>query len=170
MPNWAGAQLLERLRQIRDAHPRFGVPRVLALLRARGQAVNHKRVERLWRAAGFQVVRRRKRAWKRPKAEPQPDVPCTAERPNHVWTYDIIEDGLMDGRKLRMLNVLDEFTRQWLAVKVGASLSGKAVAGVLTLLFRERGTPAFVRSDNGGEFIAAQVNPSHDLRAVTLIP
>lgn len=153
----ADAELVARLQRIRQAHPRFGVPRVLAQLRAQGVCANHKRVERLWRAAGFQVVRRRKRAWKRPKVEPQPNVPCTAEHPNHVWTYDFIEDGLMSGRKLRMLNVLDEFTREWLAVKVGASMSGKAVAGVLTVLFGERGAPAFVRSDNGGEFVAAEV-------------
>jgi putative transposase len=156
-PKAGDAALLERLRRIRDAHPRFGVPRVVALLRADGVTANHKRVERLWRAAGFQVPRRRRRGWKRPKVEPQPDVPCVAERPNHVWTYDFIEDGLIDGRKLRLLNVLDEFTREWLAVKAGASMSGKAVVAVLGPLFRERGAPAFVRSDNGGEFIAAEV-------------
>lgn len=153
----ADAELLERLLQIRDAHPRFGVPRVVALLRAQGKVVNHKRVERLWRAAGFQVPRRRRKAWKRSKVEPQPQVPCVAERPNHVWAYDFMEDGLMDGRKVRILNVLDEFTREWLAVKVGASMSGKAVVSVLCPLFQERGVPAFVRNDNGGEFIASEV-------------
>ena len=153
----ADAELLERLRRIRDLHPRFGVPRVVALLRAEGQGVNHKRVERLWRGAGFQVPRRRRRVWKGPKVEPQPRVPCVAERPNHAWTYDFIEDGLLDGRKLRILNVLDEFTREWLAVRAGASMSGKAVVSVLCPLFSERGAPAFVRSDNGGEFIAVEV-------------
>ncbi len=153
----ADAELLERLRRIRDAHPRFGVPRVVALLRAQGQGVNHKRVERLWRAAGFQVARRRRKAWKRAKAEPQAQVPCAAERPNHVWTYDFIEDGLIDGRRLRILNVLDEFTREWLAVRVGASMSGRTVVSVLCPLFLQRGAPAFVRSDNGGEFIAVEV-------------
>lgn len=150
-------ELWEQLRQIKEAHPRFGVPRVVALLRAQGQAVNHKRVERLWRSSGFQVPRRKRRAWKRPRVEAQPPVPCVAERPDHVWTYDFIEDGLIDGRKVRILNILDEFTREWLAVKVGASMSGKAVVSVLRPLFSERGAPAFVRSDNGSEFIAGEV-------------
>jgi transposase InsO family protein len=153
----ADAELLRRLRQIRDAHPRFGVPRGFALLQAQGRAVNHKRVERLWRVAGFQVPRRKRRVWKRPMVEPRAQVPCVAERPNHVWTYDFIEDGLLDGRRLRILNILYEFTREWLAVKVGASMSGRAVVSVLWLLFVQRGAPAFVRSDNGGEFVASEV-------------
>lgn len=164
----ADAELLERLRQIRDAHPRFGVPRVVALLRAAGLKINHKRVERLWRAAGFKVPRRRRKAWKRPKVEPQPQVPCVAEWPNHVWTYDFIEDGLLNGRKVRILNVLDEFTREWLAVKVGASMSGRAVVSVLCPLFAQRGVPAFVRSDNGSEFIAFEVRAA--LEAVGATP
>jgi putative transposase len=156
-PRTRDTALLERLRRIRDAHPRFGVPRVVALLRAGGDTVNHKRVERLWRAAGFQVPRRKRRAWKRPKVEPQPLVPCVAERPDHVWTYDFVEDGLLDGRKVRILNILDEFTREWLAVKAGASMSARSVVSMLLPLFAERGAPAFVRSDNGGEFIATEV-------------
>lgn len=89
--------------------------------------------------------------------EAQPQVPCVAERPDHVWTYDFVEDALLDGRKMRILNILDEFTREWLAVKVGASMSGKAVVSVLRPVFAERGAPAFVRSDNGSEFIAWEV-------------
>jgi transposase InsO family protein len=124
-------------------------------------------VERLWKAAGLQVSRRRKR-WKRPKVAALPSVPCVAERPNHVWSYDFIEDGLIDGRKMRILNILDEFTREWLAVKAGVSMSGRAVVSVLCPLFRERGSPAFLRSDNGGEFIAAEVVQA--LRAVGATP
>jgi transposase InsO family protein len=127
------------------------------LLRAEGIAVNHKKVERLWRAAGLQVPRRRRRSFKKSRVEAQPQVPCVAAYPDHVWTYDFIEDGLMDGRKLRILNVLDEFTREWLAVKAGASMSGKAVAAVLDPLFQARGVPSFLRSDNGGEFVAVEV-------------
>lgn len=122
------------------------------MLRTQEQKVNRKRVERLWKAAGFQVPRRKRRVWKRPRVEAQTPVPCIAERPNHVWTYDFIEDGLIDGRKIRILNILDEFTREWLAVKVGASMSSKAVVSVLRPLFLQRGVPAFVRSDNGSEF------------------
>jgi transposase InsO family protein len=168
VPRTADTALLTRLLQLKAAHPRFGVPRILALLRAEGRKVNHKRVQRLWSAAGLQVPRRRRRQFKKPPVEAQSPVPCAAERPNHVWSYDFIEDGLLDGRKLRILNVLDEFTREWLAVKVGASLSGKAVVSVLCPLFGERGCPAFVRSDNGGEFIAAEVKEA--LRAAGTTP
>jgi len=162
------AELVTQLHRLRETHPRFGVPRILALLRAEGITINHKRVERLWRAAGLQVPRRKRRVWKRSKVEPQLPMPCTAERPNQVWTYDFIEDGLSDGRKIRILNILDEFTREWLAVKVGASLSGRAVVSVLKPLFVERGVPAYLRSDNGGEFIAAEVKEA--LRAVGATP
>jgi putative transposase len=152
----ADTELLEHLRQIKERYPRFGSPRVTALLRSGGHKVNHKRVERLWKAAGFQVAPR-KRQWRRAQVVPQEAVPCRAEKPNHVWSYDIIEDALIGGRKLRILNVLDEFTREWLAVKVNTSMSGAAVAATLCPLFEERGVPAFLRSDQGSEFIAAEV-------------
>ncbi len=84
-------------------------------------------------------------------------VPCQAEHPNHVWSYDFQEDGLLSGRKLRLLNVLDEFTREWLCVTVGVSLTSQAVLAALKALFASRGVPRFVRSDNGPEFIAAEV-------------
>jgi len=162
------APLLARLHEFKAKHPRFGVPRIVALLKSEGRAVNHKKVERLWRVAGLQVLRRRRRPFKKSKVEAQPTLPCTAEYPNHVWTYDFIEDGLMDGRKLRILNILDEFTREWLAVKAGVVMSGKAVARVLRPLFQERGIPAFLRSDNGGEFIASEVKTT--LTAVGATP
>ena len=95
-------------------------------------------------------------AEKKPRPEPVV-VPCRAESPDHVWTYDFIEDALLSGRKIRLLNILDEFTREWVAVRVGTSQTGKAVVAVLLPLFRERGVPQFLRSDNGGEFIATEV-------------
>ena len=118
-------------------------------------AVNGKRVERLWRLAGLQVARRRRQ---RRKPRPEPVVvPCRAESPDHVWTYDFIEDTLISGHKIRLLNILDEFTREWVAVRVGTSQTGKAVVTVLLPLFWERGVPRFLRSDNSGEFIATEV-------------
>ena len=84
-------------------------------------------------------------------------VPCQAERPNPVWSYDFQEDSLLSGRKIRLLNVLDEFTREWLSVTVGVSLTSQAVLAALKPLFAVRGAPYFVRSDNGPEFIAAEV-------------
>jgi len=80
-----------------------------------------------------------------------------AERPDHVWSYDFQGDALVSGRRLRLLNVLDEFTREWLSVTVGVSLTSQAVLVALTPLFLSRGVPDTVRSDNGPEFIAAEV-------------
>jgi putative transposase len=152
------AELLTKLRQIKEQYPRFGVPRVVVLLKAAGapcDAINRKRIERLWRVAGLQVARRKRK--KRPPKPERTTIPCKAESPNHVWTYDFIEDALLDGRKIRILNILDEFTREWIAVKVGISMSAKAVVSVLIPLFQKHGAPMFVRSDNGGEFIATEV-------------
>ena len=145
--------LQQQIQQIRQKHPRFGTPRVHALLRADGQIVNHKRVERLWRKSGFQVPQRPKKR----KIKSGRSVPCQAERPNHVWSYDFQQDCLLSGRKIRLLNILDEFTREWLSVTVGVSLTSQAVLSALKPLFTLRGTPCFVRSDNGPEFIAAEV-------------
>lgn len=151
-------QLLVKLRQINEQYPRFGTPRVAAILKTAGapyDQVNRKRIERLWQLAGLQVARRRRR--KRQQKQKRTITPCQAERPNHVWTYDFIEDALIDGRKIRILNILDEFTREWVAVKAGISMSGKSVVGVLMPLFRAKGIPMYLRSDNGGEFIATEV-------------
>jgi putative transposase len=151
-------ELLTKLRALKEQFPRFGVPRVVAMLKAAGppfDTVNRKRIERLWQFAGLQVARRR-----RQRRKQKPDrsrLPCQADHPNHVWTYDFIEDALLDGRKIRILNILDECTREWVAVKAGVSMSGKAVIGVLLRLFRSRTVPTFLRSDNGGEFIANEV-------------
>ena len=145
--------LQEQMQQIKQKHPRFGTPRVHALLRADGQIVNHKRVERLWQKSGLQVPQRPKKR----KIKTGRRVPCQAERPNHVWSYDFQEDSLLSGRKIRLLNVLDEFTREWLSVTVGVSLTSQAVLAALKPLFASRGVPQYVRSDNGPEFIAGEV-------------
>jgi transposase InsO family protein len=150
--------LTERLRQIRAAHPRFGVRRAHALLKKAGQEasqkpINHKRVQRLWHRHGFQVLPRPKKR----KVKTGRSVPCQAEHPNHVWSYDFQEDALLSGRKIRLLNILDEFTREWLSVTVGVSLTSRTVIAALRPLFTSRGVPGFVRSDNGPEFIAAEV-------------
>lgn len=151
--------LKTQLEQIRSQHPRFGVPRVHALLNASvnvqagEQRINRKCVERVWRRFGMQVARRPKKR----KGKTERPVPCQAQRPDHVWSYDFQEDGLLSGRKVRLLNVIDEFTREWLSVTVGISLTSQAVITALVPLFASRCTPAFVRSDNGPEFIAEEV-------------
>jgi putative transposase len=135
---------------------RYGYRRITALLRTEGWACNHKRVERIWRREGLKVPARqpkRGRLWLN-------DGSCVRlrpERPNHVWAYDFVEDRTRDGRKIRMLNVVDEFTRECLCIRVGRKLGSAEVIDVLSDLFILRGTPGYIRSDNGPEFIAVAV-------------
>ena len=117
---------------------RYGYRRVAALLRREGWHVNHKRVERLWQADGS-ILRLR------------------AEHPNHVWAYDFVFDRTADGRKLRMLTVVDEYTRECLAIEVARRLTSQEVLAVLADLFVRRGPPTYIRSDNGSEFAARAV-------------
>ncbi|WP_430449681.1 IS3 family transposase [Rhodophyticola sp.] len=135
---------------------RYGYRRIAAMLRDAGWAVNVKRVERVWRREGLKVPQKqpkRGRLWLN-------DGSCIRlrpERPNHVWSYDFVESRTHDGRKLRMLNVVDEFTRECLAIRIDRKLNSTAVIDVLTDLFILRGVPGHVRSDNGPEFIAKAV-------------
>ena len=147
------APLAAELARIKQKYPRFGIRRAHALLRAKGQVINHKRVERVWCGSGLQVPQRPKKR----RLKTGRTVPCQAQHPDHVWSYDFQEDGLLSGRKVRLLNIIDEFTREWLSVTVGVSLTSRAVIAALVPLFASRCTPAFVRSDNGPEFIAAEV-------------
>ena len=146
------AAIIELARQ----YGRYGYRRVTALLRAEGWRVNHKRVERIWRCEGLKVPARqpkRGRLWLN-------DGSCVRLRPeraNHVWAYDFVEDRTRDGRKIRLLNVVDEFTRECLAIRVARKLGSADVIDVLADLFIVRGTPGYVRSDNGPEFIAIAV-------------
>ena len=135
---------------------RYGYHKVTALLRDAAWLVNDKRVERIWRREGLKVPPKqpkRSRLW-------LADGSCVRlrpERPNHVWSYDFVEDRTHDGRKFRMLNALDEFTHECLAIRVGRKLKAEDVIDVLSDLFILRGVPAHIRSDNGPEFVAKAV-------------
>jgi transposase InsO family protein len=135
---------------------RYGYRRIAALLRQAGWAVNVKRVERIWRREGVKVPRRQPkkgRLW-------LTDGSCVRLRPeraNHVWAYDFVEDRTHDGRKFRMLCVVDEFTRECLAIRVARKLNSAAVIETLAELMIARGAPGDVRSDNGPEFAAKAV-------------
>ena len=135
---------------------RYGYRRVTALLRAEGWACNHKRVERIWRQEGLRVPARQPKRG-RLRLNDGSCVRLRPERANHVWAYDFVEDRTRDGRKLRMLNVVDEFTRECLCIRVGRKLGSADVIDVLTDLFIARGTPGYIRSDNGPEFVAVAV-------------
>lgn len=142
--------VIEQLRQIARANKRYGYRRAAVLLRKQ-QLINRKRVQRLWQQAGLQVPARRPA--RRRAAEPKRS-PLQAEYPNHVWAYDFMEDATADGRKLRVLTVVDEFTRECLAIAVARHFPSSVVITVLAPLFARHGQPAFMRSDNGSEFIA----------------
>jgi putative transposase len=135
---------------------RYGYRRITALLRDAGWVVNRKRVERIWRREGLKVPRKQPkkgRLWLN-------DGSCIRLRPehsNHVWSYDFVEDRTHDGRKYRMLNVIDEYTRECLAIRVGRKLNSVDVVDVLSDLFILRGVPGHIRSDNGPEFVATAV-------------
>ncbi|WP_333824632.1 IS3 family transposase [Pinisolibacter sp.] len=133
---------------------RYGYRKIAELLRSTaGWVVNDKRVERIWRREGLKVPSKqpkRGRLW-------LADGSCIrlrAERPNHVWSYDFVEDRTHEGRKYRMLNVVDEFTHECLAIRIARRLKAVDVVDVLSDLFILRGVPEHVRSDNGPEFIA----------------
>ena len=150
-------QLTKDLVVLIEAHGRLGYRKMAALLRSTsGWVVNDKRVERIWRQEGLKVPRRQP---KRSRIWPS-DGACTrlrAERPNHVWSYDFVEDRTHDGRKYRMLNVLDEFTRECLSIRIARKLRSTDVIDVLSDLFILRGVPEHIRSDNGPEFVAKAV-------------
>ncbi len=141
--------LKERLREIARKYPRFGYRRAWALLVRAGELINPKRVHRLWKQEGLQRPQRRRK----PRRKRGGAIPLQATYPNHVWTYDFMEDSAA-GRKLRLLTLVDEFTRESLEIAVARSLPSKSVIGVLTGLFVDRGAPAYLRSDNGPEFVA----------------
>ena len=145
--------LAQRLREIARRHKRYGYRRALALLRRDRLRVNHKRVHRVWKQIGLQcpIRHRRKRS-----QHPGP-VPQEALHPNHVWTYDFVFDTTSDSRMLKFLTLVDEFTRECLAIKVARRLPAKAVIEVLRWVFAERGVPEYLRSDNGPEFIAKAI-------------
>ena len=131
--------LIERLRFIAQAHPRYDYRRALAVLRRAGSIINHKRVRRLWREAKLSLpVRRPRKRRSTPGAGQEPQ----ALRPNHVWTYDFIFDGCRSGQTLKLLTVEDEYTREGLAIKVATSIKSGAVIGVLEKLVAERGAAA----------------------------
>jgi putative transposase len=126
-------------------------------LLAGGWRVNHKRVHRLWKEESMQVPRKQHRRRRFPGGSENSCVRHRAERINHVWSYDFVADWTEDGRQLKMLVVLDEFTRECLAIEVDRCFTAADVVGVLQYLFAVRGVPEHIRSDNGPEFVAKAV-------------
>ena len=142
------ARLTKCIIELACQYGRYGYRIITAKLRADGWRVNHKRVERIWRQEGLKVPKKqpkRRRLWFN-------DGSCERRRPeyrNHVWSYDFVMTRTHDGRQVRMLTVIDEFTRECLAIDVERRLNHQNVLERLTALFTERGMPAYIRSDNG---------------------
>ena len=148
--------LVAAMRRLAGEHPRYGYRLITGKLRQEGWYVNKKRVQRLWRKEGLQVPYRRRIKKSKGSSENSCSVK-KAEYINHVWTYDFIEDRTEDGRILKLLTVLDEWTRESAAIEVGRSIKSRDVISVLEYLFMVRGVPGYIRSDNGPEFIAEAV-------------
>lgn len=150
-------ELTEKLAELKVTYPEWGYKKMTRCLKNLGYNVNHKRVMRIWQRNGWQVPKKSSSTKKAPGAtENACHVRC-AEMGNQVWAVDFVSDTTLDGRKLRVLTVLDEYTREGLAIEVGRSMGAKQVREVLTALVKQRGAPQFVRSDNGSEFTAQLV-------------
>ena len=149
-------RLTGRIVELAAVYGRYGTPRITAMLHGEGWVVNHKRVERIWRQAGLKVPKnqpRRGRLWLN-------DGSCIRLRPahkDHVWAYDFVSARTHDGVALRMLTIVDEFTRECLAIDVARRLTSDDVLERLSDLFVRRGLPDHIRSDNGPEFTAQVV-------------
>lgn len=144
-------RLVERIVELALQYGRCGYRRMTVLLQWEGWRVNHTRVERLGRREGLKGPRRqpkRRRFWLTDGSW----VRLRPQRPNHVWSYDFLADRTAEGRAYRMLTVLNEYTRESLAIVVGRRLGAEDVQACLTELFLRRGLPAYLRSDNGAEF------------------
>ena len=150
------ALLTERMIELATKYGRYGYRRITALLQIEGFQVNHKRVERIWRREGLKVPPKqpkRKRLWLN-------DGSCVRLRPqfkDHMWSYDFVATRTEDGRALRILTLIDEYTRECMALKVARKLNSQDVLEQLGYLFIYRELPGFIRSDNGPEFTAKAV-------------
>jgi putative transposase len=144
------AVLRAELRKFSEERPRWGYRRAHHRLRELGWEVNRKRVQRLWREEGLRVPQR-KRKRRRLGESTVPAERLRAERPNHVWAFDFQFDQTADGRALKLLNVVDEFTRESLAMLVARSIDADTAVSMLEALAAERGAPELLRCDNGPE-------------------
>ena len=144
-----------RLSMIRLAkqYGRYGYRKITYLLRIEGWKVNHKRIERLWREEGLQLPHRHKKR-KRLYHKDTSIIRLRPQYPGHVWSIDFVHDKLSNGRSYKMLTVLDEYTREALCVAVKSRMGHAEVLDALYPLFLKRGKPTYLRSDNGPEFIA----------------
>lgn len=151
----ANHSLVERVRELAMEHPRFGYRRIHALVKREGFDVNLKRIYRLWRQEELSLPSKRPR---KPRAKSTIGITPKAEKANQVWTYDFVFDQSLSGKSLKMLTLIDEYTRECLAVEVGVSIKSERVKQILQRVCTEKGKPELIRSDNGSEFIGKAIN------------
>jgi putative transposase len=148
--------LTEAVINLAKDYGRYGYRRITALLRNDGWKVNHKRVERIWRREGLKVPRKqpkRRRLWLN-------DGSCIRLKPeykNHVWSYDFVFERTSNGKAMKILNIIDEYSRECLAIHICRQIKSSEVLYKLSELFVERGLPDYIRSDNGSEFTANEI-------------
>lgn len=141
---------LEAMKRLAAQYPRYGYRRIRVFLRREGHGMSRHRAHRLWRLEGLQLPRRRPRR----RAAASRPRPLPTFGPNHVWAYDFVFDASASGQQIKCLTVIDEFTRECLAIDVAGSIRSGRVIEVLTRLVSEHGAPRFLRSDNGPEFVS----------------
>jgi putative transposase len=147
------APVIDAMRELSAQYPRFGYRRIQVFLARQGLVMSADRTYRIWKKAGLQVPRRRPRrrvATGRPR-------PLPATGANQVWAYDFVFDRSANGQQLKCLTVIDEFTRECLAIDVAGSIRSPRVIEVLSKLVSTRGSPRYLRSDNGPEFVSRAV-------------
>jgi putative transposase len=147
------APVLKAMQELAAQYSCYGYRRIQVFLERQGHPMSADRVHRIWRFAGLQVPRKRPRrrvAGGRPR-------PLPAFRANHVWAYDFVFDACANGQQLKCLTVIDEFTCEYLAIDVAGSIRSRRVIEVLSKLVSVHGAPAYLRSDNGSEFVSRAV-------------
>jgi len=145
--------MVKRMKELALQNPRYGYRRIWALLRRAGEIVNHKRVHRLWKLYDLSLSRKRKRKRRGPS---QPRL-LAPSGPNQMWAYDFVHDWCVNGQALKCLGIVDEYTRECLALEADNRIDAKRVIEILETTVEQYGTPQNLRSDHGPEFVAKAV-------------
>ena len=148
--------LIKRMQELSSEYPRFGYRRITAMLRNEGWRVNQKRIHRLWRAEGLKLPQKRRKR-RSLGSSINSSQRRRAEKINQVWSYDFVFDRTEDGKQLKLLAIIDEYSRECLTIEVERSLRAGDLIKALKRLFKQRGTPEYIRSDNGPEFVAEEL-------------
>jgi putative transposase len=147
------AEVIAAMKRLAACYPRYGYRRIQVFLEREGHVMSADRAFRLWTLAGLQVPRKRPRRHVA-SGRPRPQAPTRA---NQVWAYDFVFDACANGQQLKCLTVVDEYTRECLAIDVAGSIRSGRVIDLLSRLMSQRGSPRVMRSDNGPEFVSKAI-------------